>query len=67
MKRILSALLVLAVLLSLAVPAFAAEPSYTFRLSVDGKTTKQVSTGDIITVVLNLDSSAAAPMYAMQD
>lgn len=45
-------------------------PSYFFELSVDGKDTKEVEPGDIITVVLRLkrtDASEPYTMYAMQD
>lgn len=44
--------------------------SFSFELSVDGKDTKEVETGDIITVVLRLkrtDASEQYTMYAMQD
>lgn len=44
--------------------------SFKFELTVDGSETKNVSTGDIITVVLHLkrtDSSESYTMYAMQD
>lgn len=45
-------------------------PSFLFELSVDGKDTKEVEPGDIITVVLKLkrtDSAEGYIMYAMQD
>lgn len=44
--------------------------TFSFDLTVDGKDTKEVQTGDIITVVLRLkrtDASEAYQMYAMQD
>lgn len=44
--------------------------AFSFALMVDGKDTKEVQTGDIITVVLNLkrtDAADAYPMSAMQD
>lgn len=44
--------------------------TFTFELTVDGKDTKEVETGDIITVVLKLkrtDSTESYAMYAMQD
>lgn len=44
--------------------------SFRFDLTVDGQTTKEVSTGDIITVVLKLkrtDVNKKYTMYAMQD
>lgn len=51
--------------------AFAAEePAFRFELSVDGNESKQVKTGDIITVVLWLkrtDTAEQYTMYAMQD
>lgn len=71
MKRIIS--LILALMLTvgmLAVSVYAAEPSFQFALSVDGGESKQVHTGDIITVVLRLkrtDGNEAYTMYAMQD
>ena len=46
------------------------EPAFAFELSVDGGQTKEVRTGDVITVVLHLrrtDSDAPYTMYAMQD
>lgn len=54
----------------LGVTAFAVEPTFHFALSVDGNDTKQVKTGDIITVVLRLkraDCAESYTMYAMQD
>lgn len=45
-------------------------PSFSFILSVDGKETKEVHQGDIITVTLKLkrtDSEQEYTMYAMQD
>ena len=47
-----------------------AAPSFLFELSVDGKDTKEVEPGDVITVVLRLKRSDADhpyTMYAMQD
>lgn len=44
--------------------------SFSFELSVDGSDTKEVQTGDVITVLLRLkrtDSAEAYMMYAMQD
>lgn len=44
--------------------------TFSFDLTVDGKDTKEVKTGDIITVVLKLrrtDASEAYNMYAMQE
>ena len=45
-------------------------PAFSFVLSVDGKETKEVQTGDIITISLKLNRTDAADpyiMYAMQD
>lgn len=45
-------------------------PSFSFELSVDGQNTKEVHTGDIITVMLRLyrkDLDKQYTMYAMQD
>lgn len=45
-------------------------PSFLFELSVDGKDTKEVEPGDVITVVLHLkriDANEEYTMYAMQD
>lgn len=45
-------------------------PSFLFELSVDGKDTKEVEPGDVITVVLRLkrtDANEEYTMYAMQD
>lgn len=71
MKKIISVLLALALTVGLLfVTAFAAEPTFQFELSVDGGNTKQVKTGDVITVVLRLkrtDASESYTMYAMQD
>lgn len=71
MKKIISLLLALVLMAGmLAVTVSASEPAFRFELSVDGGDTKQVKTGDIITVVLRLkrtDGSEAYTMYAMQD
>ena len=48
----------------------AAEPEFFYELSVDGKDTVEVNTGDIITVTLHLlrsDAQEPYTMYAMQD
>ena len=71
-KRILTAALALLLLLILPVSALAAEEekTFSFELTVDGRDTKEVEEGDIITVVLKLkrtDSAEAYTMYAMQD
>lgn len=70
--KIFSVLLVLLLLLTFSSTAFAAEgdPTFHFDLSIDGKDTKEVETGDIITVVLKLkrtDSDQPYTMYAMQN
>lgn len=72
MKKILSFLLAALLIVCIVPSAFAADTSreYMFELSVDGADTKQVQTGDIITVVFTLrrtDSAEAADMYAMQN
>ena len=73
-KRIGTILTIIAILISIPghIMSVSAEeaPSYFFELSVDGKDTKEVEKGDIITVVLKLkrtDSAEAYTMYAMQD
>lgn len=51
-------------------PVHAIEPSFYFDLTADGKNSKEVETGDIITVTLKLhrtDSAEGFTMYAMQD
>ncbi|MBR5490623.1 MAG: InlB B-repeat-containing protein [Oscillospiraceae bacterium] len=73
MKKRISFLIAIFLLLSvISIPVFAAgeEPTFAFELSVDGSDTKEVKTGDIITVTLHLvrtDSDEAYTMYAMQD
>lgn len=50
--------------------AYATEPAFHFDLAADGKNSKEVETGDIITVNLKLqraDSADPFTMYAMQD
>lgn len=69
---ILSALAVLLFLPFYSMHAMAAEEAmkFSFDLTVDGQDTKEVETGDIITVVLKLrrtDASDGYTMYAMQD
>lgn len=73
MKKVFCGLLTLLLLL-VFVPttALAVDDSraYTYELTVDGRDTKEVKTGDVITVVLTLyrtDAEAAYTMYAMQD
>ena len=72
MKRLISLLLALVILVSIAPAARAVDESraYFFELSVDGKDSKEVQTGDVITVVFTLnrtDSTADYDMYAMQN
>lgn len=72
MKRILTALLALCLVMGLPMTVAAEEEdfSFAFELSVDGKDSKKVEPGDIITVVVKLkreDADASFPMYAMQD
>lgn len=73
MKRklflILSVFLIL-ILSPVSALAVNKDQTYDFKLTVDGGDTKEVKTGDIITVVLELsrtDSTDAYTMYAMQD
>ena len=72
MKKVISFTMILLLLMTL-LPIFAVAAEYQefrFELSVDGSEIKTVSTGDIITVVLNLkrtDTSDSYTMYAMQD
>ena len=71
MKRLLPLILALLLLGLPGVTANAAEvPEFRFELTVDGSDTRQVKTGDIITVVLRLKRADALDkytMYAMQD
>ncbi len=72
MKRIISAILTVILLLSFAVTAYAVDDSreFFFELTVDGGNEKKVQTGDIITVVFTLyrtDSEDSYDMYAMQN
>ena len=72
MKKIISLILAMLMLLSCVPAAFAAEgdPEFFFELSVDGKNQKEVQQGDIITVVFTLkrtDSDADYIMHAMQN
>lgn len=72
MKKLISILCACLLMASFVIPAAAADSSreYFFELAVDGKDTKQVQTGDIITVVFTLrrtDSAQDSLMYAMQN
>ena len=72
MKKIVAMMMALVLLISCLpiAEAVSEEREYFFRLSVDGSDTKQVQTGDIITVVFDLyrtDSAEACDMYAMQN
>lgn len=72
MKKALTLCLAFLLILGVTATALAVDTSreYLFELSVDGSDTKQVKTGDIITVVFTLkrtDSSEDALMYAMQN
>ena len=72
MKRIIAVLCVCIVLSFCVMPVMAADTSreYFFELAVDGKDTKQVQKGDVITVVFTLrrtDSDQDGLMYAMQN
>lgn len=71
MKKIVALFLVVVILLSSIPTAYAAgEKKFFFELSVDGSDTKQVQTGDVITVVFHLirtDADEPYDMYAMQN
>ena len=72
MRKGFAAVLALLIFLLLPLQAAAAEADmqFAFSLTVDGGTSKEVETGDIITVVLKLnrqDSDEPYTMYAMQD
>ena len=72
MKRVISLILAVMLLLSSAVTAYAADDSraFFFELTVDGGNEKKVQPGDIITVVFTLyrtDSEENYDMYAMQN
>ena len=70
-KLFVSLILILLLIPVLCLSAFAAdEPEFIYELSVDGKDTVEVNTGDIIAVTLHLrrtDSDAEYTMYSMQD
>ena len=72
MKKLISLILAVMLLLSCAVTAYATDDSreFFFELSVDGGSEKKVQPGDIITVVFTLyrsDSEDSYDMYAMQN
>ena len=72
MKKVISLILAVMLLLSCAVTAYATDDSreFFFELSVDGGSEKKVQPGDIITVVFTLyrsDSEDSYDMYAMQN
>lgn len=72
MKKMLSMLLVAVLLIGMLPTAVMAaeDECFRFELSIDGSDTKDVKTGDVITVVLRLkrtDANEAYTMYAMQD
>lgn len=72
MKKLISMLVAAVLLISCIPTAYAVDSSrnYLFELSVDGSDTKQVRTGDIITVVFTLyrtDSDESYDMHAMQN
>lgn len=72
MKKLISLLLAVILLLSCVPTAFATDNSrkFLFELTVDGKDKKEVQPGDIITVVFTLnrtDKSEDYDMYAMQN
>ena len=72
MKKVISLILAVMLLLSCAVTAYAVDDSrsFLFELTVDGNTEKKVQPGDIITVVFTLyrsGSDESYDMYAMQN
>ena len=71
-KKLITILFTFLMVLIFAQVSMASEEdrSFAFQLTVDGQETKEVETGDVITVVLKLrrlDSGDSYPMYAMQD
>lgn len=70
-KGFITLILILLLVPTLFLSAFAADaPEFRYELSIDGSETKEVETGDIITVTLHLvrtDADAPYTMYAMQD
>ena len=72
MKKVISLVLAIMLLLSCTVTAYATDNSreFFFELAVDGGNEKKVQPGDIITVVFTLyrtDSEESYDMYAMQN
>ena len=72
MKKVISLILAVMLLLSCAVTVYATDDSreFFFELTVDGGNEKKVQPGDIITVVFTLyrsDSEDGYDMYAMQN
>ena len=72
MKKIISFMIALLMLLSCGAAAYAADDSreFFFELSVDGGNEKKVQPGDIVTVVFTLhrtDSEESYDMYTMQN
>lgn len=72
MKKVISLILAVMLLLSCAVTVYATDDSraFFFELTVDGGNEKKVQPGDIITVVFTLyrsDSDESYDMYAMQN
>ncbi len=69
-KRLRFTILLIIVMLFCIISISAAEPTFRFSMSVDGKAEKRAEPGDIITVVFTLertDSSEPYSMYAMQN
>ena len=67
MKRWICLLCVFVLLITAPVVS-AAAPKFEFELSVDGKTEKTVSTGDIVTVTFTLENRGGSyTMYGMQN
>ena len=69
-RTLLAVIMACILLPHLVLPVQAAEENFLFELSVDGRDTKEVKNGDIITVVLRLkrtDKAEDYTMYAMQD
>lgn len=72
MRKLIYIIISVWLLFTTAIPAYAADENkkFSFDLTVDGKDTKEVKPGDIITVLLKLrriDLTEPYMMYAMQD